>query len=417
MVTREEKHSTRGRAHLLWEMLKTGNDGRGWRDEAVKEALDLCLSCKGCKGDCPVNVDVATYKAEFLSHYWAGRLRPRHAYAFGLIDQTARMASLAPGFANLVTQLPGLSAIAKLAAGMPQQRQIPAFAPYTFKQRVILWADTFNNYFLPETAQAAVEVLSDAGCNVQVPMQHLCCGRPLYDYGFLDLAKSYLHKIMNVLREDIEAGTPIVVLEPSCASVLRDELNEMMPRDPLANKLVSQTFLLSEFLEKKVENYRPPKLKRKAIVQGHCHHKAIMRMKSEQKIMKDMELDFNELASGCCGMAGSFGYEKDKYDVSIKVGERVLLPAVRKEDISTIIVADGFSCKEQVAQQTSRNALHLAEVLKFAKDHGERGGPTTYPEREFVAPRLRRQKQSMLRAGIITAGAVAAGLWLLLRKR
>jgi Fe-S oxidoreductase len=377
-----------------------------------------------------VNVDVATYKAEFLSHYWEGRLRPRHAYAFGLIDRTARIASLAPGFANLFTQLPGLSSIAKFAAGMPQQRQIPAFAPYTFKswfrrnkpqsnsgQRVILWADTFNNYFFPETAQAAVEVLTDAGCNVEVPKQHLCCGRPLYDYGFLDLAKSYLHKIMNALRDDIEAGTPIVVLEPSCASVLRDELNEMMPRDPLANKLVSQTFLLSEFLEKKVEDYRPPKLKRKALVQGHCHHKAIMRMQSEQKILQDMELDFNELASGCCGMAGSFGYEKDKYDVSIKVGERVLLPAVRKEDVSTIIVADGFSCKEQVAQQTSRKALHLAEVLKFAKDHGERGGPTTYPEREFVAPRLRAQKQSMLRAGIITAGAVAAGLWLLLRKK
>ena len=284
-------------------------------------------------------------------------------------------------------------------------------------QRVILWADTFNNYFFPETAQAAVEVLADAGCNVHVPMQHLCCGRPLYDYGFLDLAKTYLHKVMNTLRDDIEAGTPIVVLEPSCASVFRDELNELMPRDPLANKLVSQTFLLSEFLETKVDGYQPPALKRKALVQGHCHHKAIMRMKSEQKILEDMQLDYNELASGCCGMAGSFGYEKDKYDVSIKVGERVLLPAVRKADISTIIVADGFSCKEQVAQQTSRQALHLAEVIKFAKDNGDHGGPTAYPEQAFVAPRLRARKQSMLRAGMITAGAVAAGLWLLLRKR
>src|SRR5262249_6878660 len=157
---------------------------------------------------------------------------------------------------------------------------------------------------------------------------------------------------MNALRDDIEGGTPIVVLEPSCASVFRDELNELMPHDPLANKLVSQTFLLSEFLEKNVENYQLPKLKRKAIVQGHCHHKAIMRMKSEQKVLKEMELDFNELASGCCGMAGSFGYEKDKYDVSIKVGERVLLPEVRKAEISTILIADGFSCKEQIAQET-----------------------------------------------------------------
>jgi FAD/FMN-containing dehydrogenase/Fe-S oxidoreductase len=434
MVTREEKHSTRGRAHLLWEMLKTGNEGHGWRDEAVKEALDLCLACKGCKGDCPVNVDVANYKAEFLSHYWEGRLRPRYAYAFGLIDQWSRVASLVPGFANLFTQLPGLSAVAKIASGMPQQRQIPAFAPYTFKswfkknhvtrtpssatsRKVILWADTFNNYFFPETAQAAAEVLADAGCDVHVPMQHLCCGRPLYDYGFLDMAKSYLHKVMNALRDDIEAGTPIVVLEPSCASVFRDELNELMPKNPLAKKLVAQTFLLSEFLEKKLDNYRPPKLRRKALVHGHCHHKAIMRMQSEQKILKAMDLDYNELASGCCGMAGSFGYEKDKYDVSIKVGERVLLPAVRKADVSTIIIADGFSCKEQVTQETPRKALHLAEVIKFAKDSGHHGGRTAYPEHDFVAPRIRAQKRSMLRAGIITGGALVAGAWLLLRKK
>jgi len=430
MVTREEKHSTRGRAHLLWEMLKTGPDGRGWRDEAVKEALDLCLACKGCKGDCPVNVDVATYKAEFLSHYWAGRIRPRYAYAFGLIDQWSRITSIAPGFFNLFTQLPGVSAVAKFAAGMPQQREIPAFAPYTFKswfqkhapkstgsKPVILFGDTFNNYFFPETAQAAAEVLADAGCNVKVPMQHLCCGRPLYDYGFLDLAKSYLHKVMNTLRDDIEAGTPMVVLEPSCASVFRDELNELMPNDPLANKLVSQTFLLSEFLEKKLDGYQVPKLNRKAIVQGHCHHKAIMRMQSEKKVLDDMRLDYKELASGCCGMAGSFGYEKEKYDVSIAVGERALLPAVRKADVSTMIIADGFSCREQVAQETPRQALHLAEVIKFAKEHGDHGGPTAYPEREFIVPRKQAQKKSMVRAGIITAGVAAAGLWLLLRKK
>jgi len=435
MVTREEKHSTRGRAHLLWEMLKTGPDGRGWRDESVKEALDLCLACKGCKGDCPVNVDVATYKAEFLSHYWEGRLRPRYAYAFGLIDQWSRLTSVAPGFFNLFTQLPGLSAAAKFAAGMPQQRKIPAFAPYTFKSwfrknrvprtllsanpgnKVILWADTFNNYFFPETAQAAAEVLADAGCDVMVPKQHLCCGRPLYDYGFLDLAKGYLRKILTTLEPEIQAGTSMVVLEPSCASVFRDELNELWPDDPLAKKLVSQTFLLSEFLTEKLDAYQPPKLKRKALLHGHCHHKSIMRLNAEEKLLKEMELDYSAPPTGCCGMAGSFGYEKDKYDVSIKVGERVLLPAVRKSDISTVLIADGFSCKEQITQETPRQALHLAEVIKFAKDHGERGGPTAYPERDFVGPRIRAQKRSMLRAGIITAGAVAAGIWLLLRRK
>ena len=429
MVTREEKHSTRGRAHLLWEMLKNGPDGHGWRDEAVKEALDLCLACKGCKGDCPVNVDVATYKAEFLSHYWEGRLRPRYAYAFGFIDQAARLASLAPNFANLFTQVPGLSALAKVAAGMPQQRKIPAFAPYTFKswfrknaprtqggQRVILWADTFNNNFFPETAQAAAEVLAAAGCDVHVPMQHLCCGRPLYDYGFLDKAKKYLQKILHALESDIEAGTPVVVLEPSCASVFRDELHELMPNDPLAKKLVKQTVLLGEFLDQHTQ-FRPPKLKRKAIVHGHCHHKAVMRMDSEKKLLDSMGLDHKELASGCCGMAGSFGYEKDKYDVSIAVGERALLPAVRKADVSTLIIADGFSCKEQITQETARFALHPAEVMKLALDHGERGGRTAYPESEIIAPRLKAQQRGMLRAGIITATAIAAGVWWLLRRR
>ena len=201
MVTREEKHTTRGRAHLLFEMVQKGPIHGGWRDENVKEALDLCLSCKGCKSDCPVNVDLATYKAEFLSHYWAGRIRPRSAYAFGLIDQWSRLAAIAPGFANLLTQLPGLSSIAKAVAGIPVERQIPAFAAQTFRawfakrpanragsDTVALWADTFNNYFFPETAQAAVEVLEHAGFRVTVPNGHLCCGRPLYDYGMLDLA-------------------------------------------------------------------------------------------------------------------------------------------------------------------------------------------------------------------------------------
>ncbi|HWR14319.1 MAG TPA: FAD-linked oxidase C-terminal domain-containing protein [Terriglobales bacterium] len=434
MVTREEMHSTRGRAHLLWEMLKNGPDGPGlqkkaWRDEHVKEALDLCLACKGCKGDCPVNVDIATYKAEFLSHYWEGRIRPRHAFAFGFIDQWSRLASVAPSFVNLFTQLPGLSVAAKFAAGMPQQRQIPAFAPYTFKSwfrqnaprtsnghKVILWADTFNNYFFPETAQAAAEVLTAAGCDVHVPMQHLCCGRPLYDYGFLDTAKRYLRKIMHTLREDIENGTPIVVLEPSCASVFRDELHELMPNDLVAKKLRSNVKLLGEFLDTHT-SFHPPKLRRKAIVHGHCHHKAIMRMDAEQKLLSRMALDVNELASGCCGMAGSFGYEKDKYDVSIAVGERVLLPAVRKAEVSTLVIADGFSCREQVQQQTSRHALHPAEVLKLALDNGERGTRTAYPEDEFVVPRVAAQKRGMLRAGLVAASAVAVTAWLLIRRK
>src|SRR5437763_3482906 len=378
MVTREEMHSTRGRTHLLWEMMHGDVIRDRWRDEHVKEALDLCLACKGRQGDCTVNVDVATYTAEFLSHYWKGRIRPPSAYAFGLIDKWARVASIAPGFANLFTQLPGLRDIAKIAAGVPLARQIPPFAPQTFKAwfrkrgrrpgsgpRVLLWADTFNNYFMPETAQAAVNVLEQAGCQVEVLDQHLCCGRPLYDYGFLEMAKSYLRRNLEALAPHLAAGTPMVVLEPSCCSVFRDEIHGLFPESAEARVLADSTFTFSEFLEKKVPGYHPPRVNRRAIVQGHCHHKAIMRFKEEKSLMQKMGLDQQVLESGCCGMAGSFGYEKDKYEVSVACGERKLLPEVRKAGLSTIIVADGFSCKEQIAQETNRDALHLVEVLEM----------------------------------------------------
>jgi len=374
MVTHEERHSTRGRAHLLWEMLHGDVIKGGWRDEQVKEALDLCLACKGCKGDCPVNVDVATYKAEFLAHYWEGRLRPLHAYAFGWIDKWARLGSAAPGLVNLFTHGPGLSALAKLAAGIPRQRTIPPFARKTFKSwfrkrgphnpdrpRVILWPDTFNNYFKPQAARAAVAVLEAAGWQVVVPQMHLCCGRPLYDYGFLEMAKSYLRRVLKTLAPEIDAGTPMVVLEPSCGSVFRDDMNGLLPDSERAQMLARQTFTLAEFLEK--NGYQPPKLARKAIVHGHCHHKAIMRLKEEKQMMDKMGLDYRLLESGCCGMAGAFGYERDHYEISLAIGERVLLPAVREAEESTIIIADGFSCQSQIEQQAGRKALHLAEVI------------------------------------------------------
>jgi FAD/FMN-containing dehydrogenase/Fe-S oxidoreductase len=421
MVTREEMHSTRGRTHLLWEMMHGDVVRDGWRDEHVKEALDLCLSCKGCKGDCPVNVDMATYKAEFLAHYWKGRMRPVYAYAFGWIDKWSKLASVAPGFVNLFTQLPGLSTVAKRIAGVPQKRQIPAFAAETFQswfrkrrvrsnggQKVVLWADTFNNYFMPETARAAVEVLEQAGCEVEVPDRHLCCGRPLYDYGFLDMARSYLDRNLRALAPHIAAGVPLVVLEPSCCSVFRDEMNELLPESADARRLSENTFTLSEFLEKKLPNYMPPPLYRRAIVQGHCHHKAIMRMKEEKSVMNKMGLDHEVLESGCCGMAGSFGYEQDKYEVSIACGERSLLPEVRKAGLSTIIMADGFSCKEQIAQETNRHALHLAEVLQMSLRNGQNERvPVMYPESESVQARKSAQNRSMARAGLVTLGTLA----------
>ena len=360
------------------------------------------------------------YKAEFLAHYWAGRVRPIHAYAFGWIDKWARLASLAPGFANLFTQLPGLRDLAKMMVGVPRRRQIPAFAAQTFREwfrrrksrlgtglKVLLWADTFNNYFMPETAQAAVEVLEHAGCEVEVLDQHLCCGRPLYDYGFLDMAKSYLRRNLTALRPHISANTPMVVLEPSCCSVFRDELHNSFPESSEAKRSAENTFTLSEFLEKKIPGYQPPEVHREAVVQGHCHHKAVMRMKDEKSLMEKMQLDHRVLESGCCGMAGAFGYEKDKYQVSIACGERSLLPEVRKAPVSTIVMADGFSCKEQIAQETDRHALHCSEVLKLGFETGENHVPTMYPERYFVEPREKAQKRSMARAAVIGGLALA----------
>jgi len=350
----------------------------GWRDENVKKSLDLCLACKGCKNDCPVGVDVATYKAEFLSHYYKGHVRPRSAYVFGYIDLWARFGSNVPWLVNLITQVPGLRTLAKWAAGMPQQRQVPKFATRTFRSwftkrlvktngpPVLLWPDTFNNYFLPDTARAATEVLEAAGFSVTLPRSILCCGRPLYDFGFLDRAKRLLLETLDVLAAEIEAGTPIVVLEPSCAAVFRDELGNLFPKDERARKLAQQTYLLSEFLEKKAPDFYPSPLPRKALLHGHCHHKSIMRMTDEHSVLRKLGVDFYAPAAGCCGMAGSFGFEHDRYDISLAIGELELLPAVRAAAADTLVVADGFSCREQISQCTGRHALHLAEVLRMA---------------------------------------------------
>jgi Fe-S oxidoreductase len=431
-VTREEEHSTRGRAHLLWEMTQRDVIQDGWRDEHVKESLDLCLSCKGCKSDCPVGVDVATYKSEFFSHYYEGRRRPLNAYAFGNIDIWARLASLAPGLVNLATQLPFLSDIAKAAAGIPRERRIPAFAPETFKSwfrrheranpggpPVILWADTFNNHFLPETAIAAVEVLEAAGYEVLVPTENLCCGRPLYDFGMLGRAKELLLLTLDTLAPYIEADVPVVGLEPSCASVFRDELCNLFPRDERARLLSEQTYLLSEFLTKCAPDFELPRLPRKALVHGHCHHKSVMKMTDEEAVLRAMGVDFQSPAPGCCGMAGPFGFEKDKYEVSLAVGELELLPAVRKASPETLIIADGFSCREQISQCTDRHALHLAEVIQMALKNGPSKVPAAYPEREQAQQREAALRSSMLRAGTGVAGIALAGglLWALTRRR
>ena len=377
MVTREEKDSTRGRARMLFEMMNGEVIDDGWKSEEVKEALDLCLSCKGCKGDCPVNVDMATYKSEFLSHYYEGRARPRHAYAFGWIHIWSKLASIAPSLANLFTQVPGLSAIAKKAAGVHPRRKIPAFAPQSFKQwfkahdpknpngpAVVLFADTFNNYFHPDVAIAATEVLEDAGFRVHVPMADVCCGRPLYDYGFLGMAKRWWGELLQALAPYCRRGIPMVVLEPSCWAAFRDELNNLMPNNEDAQRLSGLTFTLSEFLRIRAPNYSPPPLRRKAIVHGHCHQKALQtindkeygKLNAEKALLKKMGIEDSHPEAGCCGMAGAFGYEEanNHYEVSVAAGERALLPGLRAAKEDELIIADGFSCQEQIEQQTNR---------------------------------------------------------------
>ena len=303
MATLEEKHSTRGRARLLFEMQQGEVLKDGWRSEAVREALDLCLACKGCKGDCPVHVDMATYKAEFMSHHYRGRLRPAAAYSMGLVYWWARAASHAPGLANdLLRGRPG--AALKRIAGLAAARDVPRFARPTFRawfarrreptastdRRVILWPDTFTNFFLPEPAKAAVAVLSHAGYEVVLPPRPLCCGRPLYDWGMLDLALGLWRQTLRTLRAEIEAGTPLVGLEPSCVAAFRDELPHLLPGDENAMRLAAQTFMLSEFLVK--IGYVPRKLARKAIVHAHCNHRAVMGFDAEEAVLRSLGVDY-----------------------------------------------------------------------------------------------------------------------------
>lgn len=382
MVTREEKHSTRGRARMLFEMLQGEVIHDGWHSREVLESLDLCLACKGCQSDCPMHVDMATYKAEFLSHYYARRLRPRHAYAMGLIHVWARVAAKMPRLVNFVGAAPLAKNIVKWLGGISQKRAMPRFAVETFREwwlkreqrgpsgpPVVLWVDTFNNYFHPQILRAAAEVLEAAGHRVIVPEEKLCCGRPLYDFGMLDYAKSLLGKILISLRKEIRAEIPIVGLEPSCVSVFRDELKRLFPFDEDADRLAQRVVTFGEFFTK-YSDFHFPKLHQRALVHGHCHDKAVMKMDGTQEFLKHLGLEFKLLDSGCCGMAGSFGFEAEHYEVSVRCGERILLPAVRGADEQTLLIADGFSCREQIEQLAHRRALHTAEVAAKALREG-----------------------------------------------
>jgi FAD/FMN-containing dehydrogenase/Fe-S oxidoreductase len=393
MVTLDEQHTTRGRARILYEMLQGDTITDGFRSEEVHEALDLCLACKGCKGDCPVHVDMATYKAEFLSKYYKRRLRPLAAYSMGLVMFWARIASRIPRLANAVTRIPLLGRLLKRLGGISPRREAPEFAGETFRSwfrrrstanpdgpQVVLFPDTFNDHLHPDTAKAATRVLEAAGFRVVVPEGFLCCGRPLYDYGMLDTAKLFLRRLVRRLAPYARAGVPIVGLEPSCVAALRDELPAMLVHDEDATRIGTATVTLAEFLTEHAKEWDMPRLERRAIVHGHCHQKAIMGLDADRKVLDRLGLDYEVLDSGCCGMAGSFGFEADKYDISVAIGERRLLPAVRDAPRDSLIVADGFSCRTQIEQLTDRQAVHTAEAIEMAMEHGARGPATLLPE-------------------------------------
>jgi hypothetical protein len=377
-VTQDERHCTRGRARLLGELFRGEVLKDLWNDEDVKEALDLCLACKSCKSECPVQVDMATYKAEFLSHYYESHPRPRQARSMGMIHRWARLASHAPGLVNFVNRAPGLSQLAKCWAGVAQERAIPKFAALPFTRwfarrgaaaaggsKVVLWPDTFNNYLQPRAAIAATKVLEAAGYTVTIPRQALCCGRPLYDFGMLDQAKVQLARIVDALDAEIRAGTPIIALEPACASVFKDELVNLLPYDERATALAARVEYFSDFLIREAALPTHSKSLR-ALVHGHCHHKSVFGMRGELALLKQLGVDAKAIEAGCCGMAGSFGYRPETYALSIRAAQLGLLPALRCAGGDTLIIASGYSCREQVEQLSHHKAIHAAQALALA---------------------------------------------------
>ncbi|HEY8068008.1 MAG TPA: FAD-binding and (Fe-S)-binding domain-containing protein [Burkholderiales bacterium] len=385
-ATREERYSTRGRARMLAEMLRGEVITDGWQSEDVKEALEWCLACKGCRSDCPTHTDMASYKAEFLSHYYESHPLPMRAHSMGRIGEWAPFAAKIPTLVNVLTRSPLFSNWAKKLGGTAPQRALPPFAPRSFRaefdaiQRgrrdpsrasgmrrgdpVLLFPDTFSNHFRPQSALSAVRVLEASGARVSLPREQLCCGRPYYDFGMLDKAKASLEKIVASLAREIESGTPIVVLEPGCLSVFRDELAKLLPGNACAAKLSKQAVSLGEALE--ARRWKPKAVGGRALLHGHCHQKALGGTRADVKLLEAAGIETDAPDMGCCGMAGSFGFRPETYEASVKIANMSLLPKVKGTTAETLIVANGFSCREQIEGLGNRETLHLADVLALS---------------------------------------------------
>ncbi|MFF0449701.1 FAD-binding and (Fe-S)-binding domain-containing protein [Streptomyces sp. NPDC004609] len=375
-ATGEEAHSTRGRARLLHEMLAGEVVRDGWRSPEVRDALDLCLSCKGCRSDCPVGVDMATYKAEFLHHHYAGRRRPASHYTMGRLPGWLRAAAPFAPLLNALARVRPLAALAKRAAGIAPERALPVLAPVTFRRwargrpggggrRVVLWPDTFTEYLSPQVGRAAVRVMEAAGLGAVLPEGRVCCGLTYVTTGQLDRARAVMRRTLDTVEPLLEPGVPVVVLEPSCAAALRTDLPELLTGDPRAARLASSVRTFAETLEEYAPDWTPPRADREVAGQTHCHQHAVLGDAADRRLRERAGLR-GDLSDGCCGLAGNFGFEAGHYGVSVACAEDRLLPALRNAGPSVEILADGFSCRTQTAQLAGRRARHLAEVLAEA---------------------------------------------------
>ncbi|MFG2756892.1 FAD-binding and (Fe-S)-binding domain-containing protein [Streptomyces wuyuanensis] len=371
-ATGEERHSTRGRARLLHEMLAGEVVTGGWRSPEVHEALDLCLSCKGCRSDCPVDVDMATYKAEFLHHHYAGRRRPAAHYSMGMLPRWLRAAAPFAGPLNAASRVGPLASLAKRLGGIAPEREIPRLATRTFTSwwrrsgtagpPLVLWPDTFTEHLSPSVGRAAVRVLEAAGLGVSLPPGRVCCGLTYVSTGQLDRARAVMRRTLDVMEPVLDRGAPVVVLEPSCAAALRTDLPELLADDPRARRLAGSVRTFAAALEEHAPDWRPPRLDRPVAGQTHCHQHAVLGDAAERRLRERAGLT-GELSGGCCGLAGNFGFERGHYEVSVACAEDRLLPAVRAAAAGTVLLADGFSCRTQLEQLAGRRGRHLAEVL------------------------------------------------------
>ena len=383
-VTRDEKDSTRGRARLLYEMTRGEVITDGWRSHEVRDALDLCLSCKGCSSDCPVGVDMATYKSEFLHHHYKRRVRPASHYTMGWLPLLSRPAAHIPRLVNALTSS-RLAPLVKRLGGIAAEREIPRFADQTFlswfrartpggnghRGPVMLWVDSFNNHFTPDVLRAGVAVLENAGFRVRVPEGTQCCGLTWITTGQLGVARRIARRTTAALAPAVRAGIPVVGLEPSCTAALKSDLPELLDCDGTgtgddARALARATVTLAELLVHHAPDWQPPAVPAASISQTHCHQHATSGFGADGTLLHRMGVDNTSLASGCCGLAGNFGFERGHYDVSVAAGEQVLLPAVRAAAPGTHILADGFSCRTQIAQRTDRTGTHLAQLIARA---------------------------------------------------